>query len=180
MNEYLERFRHYLEERGMHPTGRRLSIAAHVYGLTGHHSIEDIYRRLKETEPGLGQATVYRTLRVLLEAGLVRELRLGDGTGRYEAVRGARAHGHLICRNCGAIVEISDRRFGRLQRQMAEAYGFSLEEQLQSLFGLCTECRAGSGVKVGVKRETGTEMETGESLPAGPPPDAGPGAACRE
>ncbi|MDR1125101.1 MAG: transcriptional repressor [Deltaproteobacteria bacterium] len=140
MTSYQEQFRRYLEERGLKVTRQRLGVAGALQAMPGHHSIDALRDRLREAEPGIGQATVYRTLRLLGEAGLAVELRLGAGASRFEAVQaGCQPHYHLVCRNCGAMVELQG-GLPELRRDLAAHYGFSLEGQDNCLFGFCAHC----------------------------------------
>lgn len=144
MNHYQERFKSYMEEKGLHVTRQRLSIAGLLQAMPGHHTAEDLHDSLRAAEPGIGQSTVYRTLKLLAEAGLALELNPGGGVARVEAAPVAESHEHLVCRNCGAIVEVKSRVLSSLQDRLAEEHGFVLEKQAHCLLGLCQSCLAGA------------------------------------
>ena len=129
-----------MEENRLNVTRQRLSVAGVLEAMPGHHSIDELHDRLREVEPGIGQATVYRTLRLLGEAGLAVELRLGESACRFEAVQSSgQPHAHLVCRSCGAMIELPG-GLPELRDYLAACYGFNLEGQANCLFGLCARC----------------------------------------
>ena len=142
MQKYLERFMRHMEDNGCHVTRQRMAIASAFFSMPGHPTMEEVYDTIKESEPGIGLATVYRTLKLLQEAGLALELRFGDKTARFEVVSPERAHTHLVCRACGVVLEVSGRPMERMRHEMTEDYGFAVEDQAHCLHGLCRECRA--------------------------------------
>ncbi|MDL2272640.1 transcriptional repressor [Desulfovibrio sp. OttesenSCG-928-I05] len=142
MHHYAEHFTHFLEGKGLHTTRQRLAIAELLHETPGHHSIEELYDILRETEPGIGQATVYRTVKLLMEAGLLAEMHFADGVSRFEVIHPQSAHDHLICRACGAVVEINSKKLSAAQIEVALEHGFILSDLTRCLYGLCAECRA--------------------------------------
>jgi Fur family ferric uptake transcriptional regulator len=141
MNQYQEQFRNFMEDKGFHVTKQRLSIAGLLSEMAGHPTIEELYDDLREIEPSIGQATVYRTLKLLKDAGLVMDLRVDEGVVRFEAVNTRKHHDHFICRHCGKIVEIHSPALEKAQMELATEHGFILEEQAHCVYGLCSECR---------------------------------------
>lgn len=142
MNQFQETFRVSLERRGLHVTRQRLSVAGQLFRMAGHPSVDELYDELREAEPGIGQATVYRTVKLLKDAGLAMELRMDDGTARFEVVRRSGMHEHLVCRSCGTVVEIHSPALEEAQAELAREHGFLLEEQARCAYGLCPDCRA--------------------------------------
>ncbi len=104
-------------------------------------SPEELYRLVKKRDASIGQATVYRTLKLLSEAGLASQVELGDGVVRYEHKYGQQHHDHLICTNCRREVEVFDPDIEELQELLAERHGFVLTHHKMYLYGLCPECR---------------------------------------
>ncbi len=145
MSRYQDAFKSYLEERGLRVTSQRMAVAARLNETPGHYSTEELYNALKGTE-GVGQATVYRTLRLLVESGLALELQFSDGVARFEAKRASGARDHLVCRNCGAVIEIRNEQLGSLQSRLARDYGFRLDDQAVCLTGLCPACQAAPAI----------------------------------
>ena len=137
-HDKLTSFHEYLRTSGLKTTRQRDEIASWFFEVEGHHSADDIYRQLRQTISGVGVATVYRTLRLLCDAGLVHERHFGDGEALYENV--ALHHDHCICTACGSIVEFENPRIEQLQEEVAERYGFKLVTHKMELYGLCKKC----------------------------------------
>jgi Fur family ferric uptake transcriptional regulator len=135
------RFTHFLAERGLRLTGQRRVIAEIFFAAEGHHSIEQLAQMVRETKPGIGPATVYRTLKLLREAGLASGMNVGDGLARYESPFRRSHHDHLVCRRCGLIVEFENDQIESLQQRVAERHGFVVTDHRLELFGVCGVCR---------------------------------------
>ncbi len=136
----LDKFRDFIRERGLKSTRQRDEIANWFFKHKGHLSADQIYREVKETVPGIGFSTVYRTMKLLLEAGLVSERHFGNAEALYENVVGH--HDHCICTACGRITEFEDEKIEELQRAVAERAGFLLISHKMELYGLCATCRS--------------------------------------
>jgi Fur family transcriptional regulator, ferric uptake regulator len=134
-----EKFREFIRERGLKSTRQRDEIANWFFQHKGHLSADQIYREVKELVPGIGFSTVYRTMKLLVEAGLVSERHFGDAEALYENVAGH--HDHCICTNCGRIIEFENETIEDLQRSVAERSGFLLVSHKMELYGLCSTCR---------------------------------------
>ena len=132
----------YLNEKKLNVTQQRLQIANLFLALPGHHTLEEIYLAVREKTSNIGQTTVYRTIKLLCDAGLAREIRLEDNSSRYESNVDRGHHDHMLCQQCGKLVEFVNDDIERLQEQIAEQYGFTLEGHHLLLFGTCGECRA--------------------------------------
>jgi len=135
-------FEEFLEGRGLRLTDQRRQIALVFFDSDGHHSAEDIYHRAQQQLSGIGTATVYRTMKLLNEAGLAMGLNLGDGFARYEPPSERGHHDHLICRRCGKIVEFANDQIEELQAKVAKRHGFVVTDHRLDLYGLCGGCRA--------------------------------------
>ncbi len=143
MDSQLDQVIGFLKENDLHLTRPRLSIAASLSALPGHHTIEELYDVLRETAPGIGKATVYRTVKLLQEAGLAQEIPIKDGPSRFETSTNRKRHDHLVCRNCGAVVEIDGQSLETMQTRLARQHGFTLDDRTRCLYGLCPACSAG-------------------------------------
>ena len=137
----LTRFSGFLSERGLRLTGQRRVIADLFFKAEGHHSAEEIYHLVRESNPNVGPATVYRTLELLREAGLASGMNTGDGLARYESPFRRSHHDHLVCRRCGRIVEFENDQIEDLQRRVAEQHGYVVTDHRLELFGICGACR---------------------------------------
>ncbi len=129
-----------LQEAEIAPTAQRRVIAQAIRDNTGHPDAETIYHLARQIDPHLGIATVYRTLKLFAEKGLVDRHDFGDGRARYE-VAPEEHHDHLICVRCGKVVEFARDRIEELQEEVAREEGFELLDHRMELYGLCGECR---------------------------------------
>jgi len=142
MNDAKSQFLDFLESRSLKSTPQRRLIVD-IFLKSGHHlSTEDLYGLVREADNNVGQATVYRTLRLLCEAGLARELHFGDGIARYEPAVDDTHHDHLICKSCGKNIEVIDENIEKLQVKLAAKHGFTLTSHRMYLYGTCKECSA--------------------------------------
>lgn len=134
-------FSDYLSRKHLKMTPQRRVILDVFLEDEGHLASEDLYVKVKAVDPSIGQATVYRTLKLLSESGLAKEVHFGDGLTRYEHQYGHAHHDHLICEQCGKNVEVVDERIENLQEELAKNHGFSLTHHKMYLYGLCPDCR---------------------------------------
>ncbi len=142
MKDPLAVFSDYIAGKRLKMTPQRKRILEIFLESKGHLTAEDIYRNIKETYDSIGQATVYRTMKLLAESGLAKAVEFGDGAIRYELKYGQDHHDHLICERCGVNVEVVDSEIEALQEKVAAANGFVLTGHKMYLYGLCPACRA--------------------------------------
>ena len=135
----------YMEKKGLRSTSQRRLVTDLFFRSGGHMSIEDLLSKVREQDPRVGYATVYRTLRLLAECELANVRHFGDGVTRYElADEGTHHHDHLICTECKKIIEFEDEAIEVLQDRIADSHGFVLKNHKHELYGICPECRAKS------------------------------------
>jgi Fur family ferric uptake transcriptional regulator len=142
----LEGFRAYLREGGHPVTPQRMRVAEVLFGTHQHISAEEIIERLRRGgrgRRGVGKATVYRTLELLRDAGLIREHDFGEGFRRYEPRPTRPRHGHLVCTRCGKVIEFESEGVERLEREIAGLHRFHPTHHKVEIHGVCEECRAG-------------------------------------
>ncbi len=132
----------YLSDRKLKLTPQRKIILNAFLDHGGHVSSEELYDIVKEQNPGIGQATVYRAMKLLAEAGIASEVRFGDGISRYELKDEQEHHDHIICEKCFRQVEFSDPTIEDLQMRQAEKHGFVLVSHRMILYGICSKCRS--------------------------------------
>jgi len=138
IEDKLDRFRDFIRERGLKSTRQRDDIARWFFSAKGHHNADEIYRQVKSESPGIGFSTVYRTMRLLREAGLVQERHFGDSEALYENV--SAHHDHCICTECGKIIEFENEQIEALQEAVARKFGFELRSHKMELYGTCSSC----------------------------------------
>ena len=141
MTEEQEVFLKHIQKQGLKRTAQRDLILDVFLRTEGHLSGEDLYRLVREKDPTVGQTTVYRTLRLLTDAGLAREVRFGDGRAHYEHNYKHEHHDHMICSQCGKIIEFYSPELEAIQDAMAAKYKFELRSHLLRMIGICAQCR---------------------------------------
>lgn len=145
----LEHFRTLLAEhmlkRGLRTTDQRKLIVETFFRSPNHVSIEELLADVRRQDPKVGYATVYRTLKLLTECGVAFERKFGDGLTRYELADEESHHDHLICVDCGTIVEFEEPRIEDLQEKIAARYGFTLKSHKHEMYGVCTACQKKAG-----------------------------------
>lgn len=133
-------FNEYVRRKGLKNTNQRMVILETFLGSKSHYSTEDLYMKLRKEYPKIGYATVHRTLKLFAECGIAIELNFGDGQTRFEPLIADQHHDHLVCTNCGLIVEFTETRIERLQEQIASQHNFKIERHRHELYGLCSNC----------------------------------------
>jgi Fur family ferric uptake transcriptional regulator len=134
-------FRSYLAIQGLKSTRQREIILDEFLRAGAHLSTEELYLRLRAQHSGIGYATVHRTLKLFAECGIAEPRHFGDGQTRYESSAGEKHHDHLICTDCGAIVEFENPQIEALQESIASQHGFRIERHRLELYGRCRECQ---------------------------------------
>lgn len=125
-------------ERGLRITEQRRVIAKVLSDSNDHPDVEKLHERAAAIDPGISIATVYRTVRLFEEAGILDRHDFGDGRARYEAAPEAH-HDHMIDVETGSVIEFVDPELEALQRQIAERLGFRLVDHRMELFGVKIE-----------------------------------------
>ncbi|MBC8018228.1 MAG: transcriptional repressor [Verrucomicrobia bacterium] len=134
-------FSEFAASKGLRSTRQRDIILDVFLSTHQHVSVEELYLKVKASNPGVGQATVYRTLKLFAEAGLAREMLLHDGQTRYEHVMAGEHHDHLVCTGCNAIIEFENEAIEKLQNEIAVRHGFMIRSHKLEIYGLCATCR---------------------------------------
>lgn len=137
----------YLAQRGLKSTRQRSLIASTFLGAGGHLDVDQLLGRVRASDPKVSAATVYRTMKLLTECGLAHAQSFGDGHTRYESAFNREHHDHLICTDCGAIVEFENDRIEALQDSVARRHGFRVTRHKLELYGLCRECQRRASAK---------------------------------
>lgn len=141
VNELFERF---IRENRLKHTAQRLKIVKRALSMVKHFSAEDLYQILMRERTYVSKATVYRTLKLLVDAHFLEELEVGAREAKfYEPVHGREHHDHMICLRCGAITEFSEPAIEQLQEAAAQKQEFRVLSHSLKLFGLCRSCEAG-------------------------------------
>ena len=123
------------QEKGLRITEQRRVIARVLSDAEDHPDVEILHQRASAIDPGISIATVYRTVRLFEDAGILERHDFGDGRSRYEAAPEAH-HDHLINVETGEVIEFVDRELEELQRRIAEKLGFRLVDHRLELYGV--------------------------------------------
>ncbi|OEU68952.1 MAG: transcriptional repressor [Desulfovibrio sp. S3730MH75] len=134
-------FSEYLSKQKLKMTPQRRTILNAFLNEEGHISSEELYNLIRKEDSSIGQATVYRTLKLLAESGIAKAVDFNDGVLRYEHKYGHDHHDHLVCEQCGTTIEAVDPEIEHLQEELAKKHGFVLTHHEMYLFGVCKECQ---------------------------------------
>lgn len=138
-------FLDHIRGAGLRRTDQRDLIMEIFLKTEEHLTIEDLHRLVQKKDDGVGHTTVYRTLKLLTEAGLAREVRFGDNKTYYEHHYNHEHHDHMICTVCGLVIEFVSPEIESLQDQMADKFNFTPTHHSLRLWGICVDCHAKSG-----------------------------------
>lgn len=139
----IDRIKTILKEGGSKLTPQRMGILDVLIAEEGQHlTIEQIYDRVKEIKPEMGVATVYRTILLFEELGIVKKLDINDGVYRYELNHEEEQHGHhhLICNGCGKVEEVEGDLLNSVEKIIETQYKFRIKDHSLRFYGLCSDC----------------------------------------
>lgn len=135
-------FEEYLTRLGLRQTKQRRVILDAMLMVGAHADAETIGKQARKLDSSIGLATVYRTLQLMTEAGILAERNFTKDRSIFEIVDDDdEHHDHLICKQCGTIVEFFDDEIEKLQERIAVRHGFSLLDHRMELYGECPNCQ---------------------------------------
>jgi Fur family ferric uptake transcriptional regulator len=134
------KFRQYLKTKQLRDTAERRAILGEIEALGKHFTIDDLQFRFGRKRRPVSRATLYRTLGHLVESGLVRKLDLGQREAVYEYTDESDHHEHMICLNCGHVIEFADQEMERLQEQACRQRRFRPVRHYLQILGFCRKC----------------------------------------
>lgn len=134
-------FREFLAEKGMRATPEREAILAEVFANHDHFDVEELIMRLRQKGQRISRASVYRTMPLLVESGLVQEVFFEDGHMHYEHVYGHEHHCHLRCLGCRKIIEFRDEAVEGVENRLGQAHDFDVTGHKLEIYGYCAECQ---------------------------------------
>jgi Fur family ferric uptake transcriptional regulator len=136
-----EVFKKYLIAKGLKLTPERELILKEVFSRHDHFDAEDLFQAFLDRGEDVSRATIYRALPLLVESGLVQEaMRCGERVC-YEHIYGHRAHGHIICIECGKIIEFENKNLEKIRDTACEKYDFMPTEFRFGIKGYCKNCQ---------------------------------------
>lgn len=134
-------FLDHIQGAGLRRTTQRDLILEIFLSTEEHLTSEDLHNLVHRKDPTVGLTTVYRTLKLLTEAGLAREVGFGDGKTYYEHHYNHEHHDHMICTECGKVIEFFSPDIEAMQDQMASNFGFKPTHHSLRMWGICAECQ---------------------------------------
>ena len=139
----------YMLKRGLRSTEQRRLIIDTFFDVHEHITIDSLLKLVRAVDARVGYATVYRTMKLLSESGVVQEHKFGDGFTRYELSDEDAHHDHLVCLECGKIIEFEEPQIEVLQDKVAKRYGFVVRAHKHEMYGVCSDCQKpkAAGVK---------------------------------
>jgi Fur family ferric uptake transcriptional regulator len=143
MIKFVDLYEKTLKENGYKLTNQRRVVLETLYNRVGEHlTAEEVHQLVKMINPEIGLATVYRTLQLLSELGLIDKLNLDDGVVRYEIgeMDTKHRHHHLICEECGTIMGVDDDMLDALEEAFSKKYGFKVTDHVVKFYGVCKSC----------------------------------------
>ena len=139
--EEIDLFDNCFRSKGLKQSGQRRDILRTFLTTEKHLTADELFHLVKKENPSIGVATVYRTIKLICDCGLGRELRLDNNSVRYEHLFNHDHHDHLYCKNCGELTEVVDVEIERLQEKLAKKAGFKMQGHRLIIHGLCRKCR---------------------------------------
>ena len=134
------KFSEYLKQKGLRITPQRMKILQAFLASTDHVSMEELFIQVRQMDSSIGQVTVYRTLKLLCDAGLASAVNFEEGMVRYEPL-GMHHHDHLVCVKCGRKIEFVNEAIEKLQHAVCDEHDFTPTAHHMVLYGICSDCR---------------------------------------
>lgn len=141
-----ESYNEYIARKGLKSTRQRDLIVKEFFKRHQHITVEELWGRVKQQDPKVGYATVYRTLKILTESGLAFKREFGGGQARFEHITDHH-HDHLICLSCGSIIEFENDEIEALQEKVCKKHRFKLAHHKMELYGTCEKCLKAESAK---------------------------------
>ncbi len=134
-------FNEYIHSTGLRDTQQRKRILEAFLSTSNHVSVDDMYRIVNEKGRKLGYATVYRTMKLIAECGLAGEVMFNDGIVRFEHRLGRKHHHHLVCTDCGKVIEFESTAMDKGEEGILKKHRFKQISHHYKIFGLCHKCQ---------------------------------------
>lgn len=141
MSNYLKQFEDYLAETGGRLSTQKKAIAEEIRKTRTHFEVESFIDKIRAKNQKFSRATVYRVIKQLLDAGLIQKISTMDGKVYYERSSAHQQHDHLICNQCGRILEIKDDALETQLLALCKALNFQPEYRSLHMYGKCSKCQ---------------------------------------
>lgn len=169
-------FREFIREKGLRNTPEREAIVREIFSTHDHFDADELLLRLRNKNKNVSKASIYRTIPLLVESGLIKEVFYEDGHLHYEHIYGHKDHCHFRCICCGKILEFAEDEILKIQSRIEKKLGFVVTSHRFELSGYCPECAQEQGMQKactpsdkgrGRNKEKGVKI-SGNGLSGGP------------
>jgi Fur family transcriptional regulator, ferric uptake regulator len=140
-DDVIDRFRSFLAGKGLRFTRERAELLSAIFQAPRHFEADDLIRTVDEREGHVSRATIYRTLGLLEECGILRKSLFGHNRHFYESTVGRHHHDHIVCIRCGQIREFEEDRIEDLQEDICRRFGYLIVDHVHEIFGICADCQ---------------------------------------
>jgi Fur family ferric uptake transcriptional regulator len=141
----INKFREYIKAQGLRKTPERETIIAEIFSVHDHFDVDGLFLRLRNKRKRVSKASLYRTIPLLIESGLIQEVYFEDGRFYYEHIYGHEHHCHLRCICCGRIIEFTDDEIETIQNRIGKKYDFAVTAHRFEIMGYCPKCAKKDG-----------------------------------
>jgi Fur family ferric uptake transcriptional regulator len=141
MKSEIDVFREFIRNKGLRNTVEREQVVKAVFSIHHHFDVEELYLLVRNQNEKISKATVYRTIPLLLQSGLIQEAYFEDGHLHYEHIYGHEHHCHLRCVDCGKVVEFTEEAVREVEQKVGEHYEFIVTGHKMEVYGYCAKCK---------------------------------------
>ena len=141
MNIEQSEFRNFLKKRQLKFTSERQVVLKGTFSLHRHFDVDELYDKLRKDGENISRATIYRTLPLLVQCGLITQTFRCEDKVSYEHIFGHQHHDHMLCIKCGKVIEFKNEKIEKLQKEVCKRYGFKAVEHRLGIKGYCKKCR---------------------------------------